>query len=506
MKKNIIKSIYFCGWSAVAIFSILSIYGLFSICSVPVHPNNTTEQYLLFPTVASLKYIFAGITAVLIAACILVHNKLAKQGLLTKPLGRFIKEKLTPENLFIILSLVITSLSLIFTVAHKEIIWDYFLPRIESPQYDSFMDFFNHISYVRDPATVYYDMTHACFPPLAYIFYYALSILLPTDATSVHLAWNTQYYAQIVYIVYVVICVIALVFLMKAVLKHLKTGKFISIAVCILISNVFVFEVLERGNSVLIVAILLLAALILKDSKSAFCRELALICIAVATGFKIYPAIFGILYLMEKRFWEALRLTIYGIVLFFAPFVFFGGVGGMLQFISNQMAVQSLPYDSLYSVVSSVRYFSNKYTGDPLSYDKLAVALQIIFVIVNFVAILNNRLKPWEKVMILCSIIAFAPSWSGGYTSIFFVIPLVMLLAENRLKYGTLSFVDKTYTLASVSCFALLFALDMFVFPSGFALKTVSCLPMYAIDAFIVIRAACYYISSIRRKLQKQAI
>ena len=506
MKKNIIKSLYYSTWIAVVIFAILSVYGIFSMCSVPVHPNNTTEQYVLFPTVASLKYVFVVITVILIATCLIVHNKLVRGEILTKPLGLLLKEKLTPVNLFTILSLVITSLSLIFTVAHKEIIWDYFLPRIESPQYDAFMDFFNHISYVRDPATVYYDMTHACFPPLAYVFYYGLSILLPTDATAVHLAWNTQYYAQIVYIVYVVLCVLTLVFLMRAVLNHLKTSKFVTVSVCILVSNVFVFEVLERGNSVLIVAILLLLALILKDSKNAFCRELALICIAVATGFKIYPAIFGILYLMEKRFWEALRLTVYGIVLFFAPFVSFGGVGGMLQFLSNQMAVQSLPYDSLYSVVSSVRYFAQKYTGDPLSYDKLAVVLQLLFIAVNFIAILNNKLRPWEKIMILCAIIAFAPSWSGGYTSIFFVIPLVMLLAENNSNKNEVSSMYKVYTMASVICFALLFALNMFVLSSGFALKTVSCLPMYAIDAFIIVRAASCYIASIRRKIKKQAI
>lgn len=78
----------------------------------------------------------------------------------------------------------------------------------------------------------------------------------------------------------------------------------------------------QSGNIVILISILLGIAYYLRNRQSKVSREIALILIAVATGFKIYPAFAGILYLKEKRWSEACRLFLYGIVLFFLPFIF----------------------------------------------------------------------------------------------------------------------------------------------------------------------------------------
>ena len=65
-------------------------------------------------------------------------------------------------------------------------------------------------------------------------------------------------------------------------------------------------------------------ALYLKDRSSAASREAALILIAMAAGIKLYPAIIGVIYLREKRFKEAIRLVIYGLIIFLVPFAFCG--------------------------------------------------------------------------------------------------------------------------------------------------------------------------------------
>lgn len=100
----------------------------------------------------------------------------------------------------------------------------------------------------------------------------------------------------------------------------------------VLISEAFIFGVTERGNSVMIVCILLMLALDLRKSRIAWHRELALVMIAIAAGVKIYPAVFGCLYLFEKQWKQAGRLLCYGILCFFMPFLFFGGTDGMVQF------------------------------------------------------------------------------------------------------------------------------------------------------------------------------
>lgn len=50
--------------------------------------------------------------------------------------------------------------------------------------HDYFMDFFNHIWYVRDRAHVYDSSIYASFPPLAYVLYYFLGKFIPASAVE----------------------------------------------------------------------------------------------------------------------------------------------------------------------------------------------------------------------------------------------------------------------------------------------------------------------------------
>jgi hypothetical protein len=70
-------------------------------------------------------------------------------------------------------------------------------------------------------------------------------------------------------------------------------------------------------------------------------RETALFLFAIAAALKLYPAVFGILYLVKKRYKEAGRLIIYGFLFFFVPFVFFQGGNGFRIFLYNITAVGS---------------------------------------------------------------------------------------------------------------------------------------------------------------------
>lgn len=75
----------------------------------------------------------------------------------------------------IILGTIATFCSLLMTNGHA-------LDRTIYLQGDNrFMDFFNHIVYARDLYSTYSTTFHACFPPLAYLFYHLLSLLLPED-------------------------------------------------------------------------------------------------------------------------------------------------------------------------------------------------------------------------------------------------------------------------------------------------------------------------------------
>jgi len=205
------------------------------------------------------------------------------------------------------------------------------------------MDFFNHIAYAENFSSLYDTSVHACFPPLIYLLYGLFGRILPENAIVMFHSGETSAYARLLYVVY---CVILAVLLFYSIHKLLKKSVEISLwlTLTVLLSNTFIFAVLERGNSALIVCIFLLRALDLKDHDNAWCRENALIYIAAASAIKIYPAVFGLLYLFEKRWKEAARLMLYGIFLFFLPFAAFGGWNALMQFMENQLAVQSGNY------------------------------------------------------------------------------------------------------------------------------------------------------------------
>lgn len=294
---------------------------------------------------------------------------------------------------------------------------------------DNFMDFFNHITYVRDPQNVYYASEHACFPPLIYCMYLLFAKMLPQDSTVMYNAALTSSYAMLLYVVY---CVILAVLLFYSIYKYAKRSIEWSLGMTVLImmSNAFIFGVLERGNSALIVCILLLRALELREREDRISREKALLLIAVSAGIKIYPAVFGLLYLTEKRWKEAGRLIIYGIFFFFAPFAFFGGSQGLMQFIRNQMIIQSDKVG-----IGSVGALWNLLTG--MRNGEIAAVGYLILAVLG--CVLTRDM--WKKIFLLSSIMVIAPLWSGRYTTIYMIIPLILYFKESRKKV-----IDYVYT------------------------------------------------------------
>lgn len=288
---------------------------------------------------------------------------------------------------------------------------------------DRYMDFFNHITYVRDPKNVYFSSEHACFPPLIYFMYLLFGKMLPQDATTMYNASLTSAYALLLYIVYCVILAVLLFYSVHKLAREKSIEWSLGMTMLILLSNAFIFGVLERGNSVLIVTILLMRALELREKDDRISRERALILIACSAGIKIYPAVFGLLYLVEKRWKEAGRLILYGLFFFFAPFAFFGGKEGMIQFVRNQMTIQAVG-----NGIGTVGAFWNLLTETQNGW--VAVAGYLILIVAG--CILTKDL--WKRVCLLSSVMVVAPFWSGRYTTIYMVIPLILFFRESGQK------------------------------------------------------------------------
>ena len=343
------------------------------------------------------------------------HNSIHKEG------------KITALKAFFLVSLLgygVTLLRLFFS--HGECFGEIF----DASGYNAFMDMIMHLVFVNNPGQVYFSNPMACFPPFAYIFYLFINRVLPIYGEVTLNDYRQNPYFLLFYIGFIVICCLVLSEEICAQIKD-KTKHVFAFILVIILSEPFLAGVIERGNSVFIALLLLIPALWWKDSDKGYHKELALIFIAMAAGLKIYPAIFGVLYLIEKRYKEAMRLTAYGILIMFVPFVFFGGIAGFSQFLYNLTQVKNVG-GNLHTIQNAIFLLNQKVIGEELVSDQLYNASLMVAIFVGllfmFFAIISH--KKWMRYLFLTVIMVIVVPSSYPYTTIYLLIPFLYFVME----------------------------------------------------------------------------
>lgn len=294
-------------------------------------------------------------------------------------------------------------------------------------------DYFMHLGYASAPfgTNIYEFSSAACFPPLAYLMYAFLARFVgfaadnPQDTKAHQYAGNNLS----VYVLYTVLCIILIVYATSLFIK--KRGVVSQVILpCILIFTYPVaFSAIQRGNSVLLVAPLVCIATAWRSDESKVRRELALIIIAICAGLKIYPAVLSLLYLKERRWKEALRLVVYGAVLFFGPFVFFGGLEGMKTFFGTLLTlngqVNRCSVSGLTETITTALFGHNIH--------EFTVMIQQMFLIICLAAFFLTKDK-WGEILTLCSLMTVYISSSWMYTCVYIIPVLLVFFAEKKDK------------------------------------------------------------------------
>lgn len=169
---------------------------------------------------------------------------------------------------------------------------------------------------------------------------------------------------------------------------------------------------------------------------------MAFICLSIAAAFKIYPAIFGLLLLKEKRWKDAGICILYGVSIFILPIVFLGGFSNFPLFIHNIINASS-ELGTLHSkrLQLSISNFFNTiayYTKiEEISYISSTVTMVVLFT--GLLIILFSDFKEkWKTPAVACSLMIFIPSFSFIYAMIFIAIPLILFLDEEGTKNNKL--------------------------------------------------------------------
>ena len=181
---------------------------------------------------------------------------------------------------------------------------------------DIFMDFFNSINdcFSGDPYG-----KKCIYPPLTYVIYTIFSKFLPMDMAKKHGMFAVRDSAQglTVYMIYTLIIVVIMLALIWKFLKGDRKKK-LQFSVVTLMSMPVLYS-FDRGNIVWFCMAFLMVYIFTYDSKNKILREIGLISLAIATSIKIYPVVFGLMLIFDKRWAEAKRCIIYVVLIFFVP-------------------------------------------------------------------------------------------------------------------------------------------------------------------------------------------
>lgn len=345
----------------------------------------------------------------------------------TKKIVKILHNKTTFEITFIVVLIslgFITFLSLCKSsgVAQRNIF--YF------DRSDTFMDFLNHLKYValKDPYnSTYLSSGEKIYLPLSYLLFYPFSKLFDYIHLNPGIAKTDQLGLMSVVIFLIFICITFAIQLYE--LKNGQKAIRYFTVISLFVSGIFIFSI-ERANIIFISAIALTFFIRFYKSDNKFIRELALFALAVSSALKIYPAIFSILLIPDKRYKDFLRLIVYSLITAFLPFLFFnGGYTNLIILIKN---IHEYNSEYMFSRISYAFGFSAIGGRLGLSeYQNLILSYISIFMLIIALLTAWSLEKFWKIILILSCALIISPANSGFYCGLYLFTPIILFLNEQ---------------------------------------------------------------------------
>jgi hypothetical protein len=304
---------------------------------------------------------------------------------------------------------------------------------------DTGMDFLNSIVCAHDGKP--YTRYRTLYPPLANVFFALLAKGVPmleslqwyrtirfwqlrwTDA-DLRVHQSTLFPLLMFYVAYALSFVEVVE---RALVQHVDRAR--AVAVGLLLSYPSLYGI-ERGNVVLYVNLLALVFWFFRDSPHRVVRELSLLGLAVAAGFKLYPALLGLVLLFERHWARAARLVGYGVALLVLPFFYFEGADAIPIFLevlfkySARAALDGYGWANLTAVAS-------QFTGSDLSAGMgprlVGYALDAVLLLFAW-----RTRSDWKRGLYLVLVMILVQP-TVAYSMLFLFIPLIGFLREEPL-------------------------------------------------------------------------
>ncbi|MEG1300319.1 MAG: hypothetical protein RSC93_06415 [Erysipelotrichaceae bacterium] len=265
---------------------------------------------------------------------------------------------------------------------------------------------------------------------------------------------------------YVTFLLVTFIIIIYSLYKHLKRYQFsirelILIFLAIILSFPFLYA-LQRGNIIIFAFACIALYLIWYDSENKYKREVALVLLSVAGVMKLYPFIFGIMLMKNKKvlskefIYPLVRIIIYSIIIFLIPYLFIpNGLANIPLFFNNIINYKVLQTSfiningvkeriwfnigggniSVFNIAPLLFALLNDGKIFDLPQTLLLVSniFSIIVIIIYFIAIFLTK-KKWETLLIATLLLMSIPSPNYLYSAIFMTFPLLSFLFSERNK------------------------------------------------------------------------
>ncbi len=298
---------------------------------------------------------------------------------------------------------------------------------------DHFMDFFNS---VRDASKLSVYKNGIIYPPLVNMMYFFISKLVSAELVSAPFYYRTvlrdDQVGMMVYIILALICIVTISKIIDAYFESIGLIKHNRLVSFVLILSYPMIYCLERGNCALVALALTMFFVFFRNSENKYIRELSYILLAIAAGIKIYPAVFGILLITDKKYKEAARLAVYGVILFFLPFFFYDGFGSIKDIYHNLIEFNNNKSSfNIGNVSITIIAFIAEFLG--LDKDFWLTVGNTLFVITETLAVAAVFLLPksWQKAAAIVYLIMNISAVSDTYNVIFYLIPFILFLTQK---------------------------------------------------------------------------
>ena len=287
---------------------------------------------------------------------------------------------------------------------------------------DIFMDFYNSVRDASNPAETYVGRK-VIYPPMANLIFLIFSRMIRSEFTSTEFynrkLWNIYPDAMFMHFVFLTIAVLLLYTVFTHKCGDLKT-KHVLGAFAVL--NVPIIFTVERSNVIIYALIGLALYAFFYDSESKRLRELSLLGLAFAFSIKIYPVVFGWLLIVDKRYKDAVRCAVYGVLMVLLPSLFFGGPGCLLQMFENMNVFSGMRQPPWLSVLVG---------------ESVALSISYTFIVIGGIcfAVLPFFTKNQFKLFALgTAVIYLVPSLSIFYTWSFSLVPVYLAVSKKKFS------------------------------------------------------------------------